>query len=51
VVPPHAATIVYVQDETLIDSDGDGIPDSMDACPGTAPGAAVDASGCPLPRP
>ena len=47
-VPAHSAVIVYVQDPALVDSDGDGIPDSMDTCPGTAAGAAVDASGCPL---
>lgn len=30
------------------DADGDGVPDSKDACPNTPKGAAVDASGCPL---
>src|SRR6266852_659206 len=29
------------------DSDGDGVPDSKDACPGTPAGAVVDAQGCP----
>jgi len=28
------------------DGDGDGVPDANDACPSTAPGLAVDASGC-----
>jgi len=28
------------------DSDGDGVPDSIDKCPNTPPGAKVDASGC-----
>lgn len=28
------------------DSDGDGVPDSRDACPGTPQGATVDARGC-----
>jgi OmpA-OmpF porin, OOP family len=28
------------------DSDGDGVPDNMDKCPGTAPGTEVDANGC-----
>jgi len=28
------------------DSDGDGVPDDADACPGTPPGIRVDASGC-----
>jgi hypothetical protein len=30
------------------DGDGDGLPDRFDICPSTAPGAAVDASGCSL---
>ena len=29
------------------DSDGDGVPDSIDQCPNTVPGASVDAVGCP----
>lgn len=33
------------------DSDGDGVADSQDACPGTPLGVAVDARGCPLPPP
>jgi len=33
----------------VLDSDQDGVPDSLDACPNTALGTAVDASGCPLP--
>lgn len=31
------------------DSDGDGVPDLYDKCPGTAAGTKVDGSGCPLP--
>lgn len=30
------------------DSDGDGVPDNLDQCPGTPAGAPVDAKGCPL---
>lgn len=30
------------------DSDGDGVPDDADLCPGTAKGVKVDAKGCPL---
>lgn len=30
------------------DSDGDGVPDSRDQCPGTPAGAAVDGRGCEL---
>jgi|Deesub1362A_J573_1020465.scaffolds.fasta_scaffold00178_12 OOP family OmpA-OmpF porin len=32
----------------LIDTDGDGVPDSQDRCPGTPRGVAVDVKGCPL---
>src|SRR6185436_5899840 len=28
------------------DSDGDGVPDNVDQCPGTAPNTIVDARGC-----
>jgi hypothetical protein len=28
------------------DTDGDGVPDGSDLCPGTAPSATVDANGC-----
>jgi OOP family OmpA-OmpF porin len=30
------------------DSDGDGVVDSKDKCPGTPKGVSVDSSGCPL---
>ncbi len=30
------------------DSDGDGVADDMDRCPGTASGVKVDGNGCPL---
>lgn len=33
--------------ETEADSDGDGVPDSRDECPGTPKGVAVTAFGCP----
>ena len=47
-VAPRSAAILYAQEPTLIDSDGDGIPDGQDLCPVTPAGAAVDAKGCPL---
>ncbi len=43
---PYSAMLLYAQDPALVDSDGDGIPDSQDACPGTPPGAVVNAAGC-----
>jgi OOP family OmpA-OmpF porin len=33
----------------VLDSDGDGVPDYMDKCPGTPRGVEVDKDGCPLP--
>jgi outer membrane protein OmpA-like peptidoglycan-associated protein len=30
------------------DSDGDGVPDKADRCPGTPQGSVVDARGCPI---
>lgn len=30
------------------DEDADGVPDSLDECPGTAEGAVVDANGCSI---
>jgi len=32
----------------LVDSDGDGVPDDLDLCPGTAAGSAVDEHGCSI---
>lgn len=31
-----------------LDSDGDGVPDSLDQCPNTPPGMKVDRVGCPV---
>jgi hypothetical protein len=47
-VAARSAAIVYAQNTALVDSDGDGIADSQDTCPNTAPGTPVNASGCPL---
>ncbi len=35
----------------VLDTDSDGVPDNLDQCQGTAPGTAVDASGCPVQPP
>jgi OOP family OmpA-OmpF porin len=34
----------------VVDSDGDGVTDDLDKCPGTPAGTPVDSSGCPLPQ-
>ena len=40
-------TPVVVVDD--LDSDGDGVPDSIDACPDTPMNVVVDERGCPVP--
>ncbi len=45
-VAARSAAVLYARDSSWLDSDGDGVPDSQDQCPGTAGGAAVNASGC-----
>ncbi|MFY9112593.1 MAG: outer membrane beta-barrel domain-containing protein [Desulfomonilia bacterium] len=32
----------------VVDSDGDGVPDDLDACPNTPAGVTVDGRGCPV---
>lgn len=39
---------MVLPDPILPDSDGDGITDQFDKCPGTPAGVAVDSHGCPL---
>ncbi len=34
----------------VVDTDGDGVTDDLDQCPGTPAGTAVDTNGCPLPQ-
>ena len=52
-VPPmkeplvDTAPIILVESD--LDSDGDGVPDSIDACPGTPMNVVVDERGCPVP--
>lgn len=44
--PAAPVNVVSVQD--LADSDGDGVPDKFDKCPGTAQGMTVDGVGCAI---
>jgi len=39
---------VFISDPPYPDSDGDGVFDHLDPCPGTPSGARIDPSGCPL---
>jgi len=40
-------TTCTASETAVLDSDDDGVPDDVDACPGTSLGAVVDAAGCP----
>ncbi|HET8731246.1 MAG TPA: OmpA family protein [Moraxellaceae bacterium] len=46
VTPPPAPAVVAVDESMTRDSDGDGVVDALDKCPGTRRGAKVDANGC-----
>ena len=46
---PMVDTTPVVVVEADLDSDGDGVPDSIDACPGTPMNVVVDERGCPVP--
>ncbi|WP_428311961.1 OmpA family protein [Hydrocarboniphaga sp.] len=49
VVPAsEPVTTEVVKTETMADSDGDGVPDQFDKCPGTPTGMPVDGVGCGL---
>ena len=45
---PRSSAIVYTRDPRLVDTDGDGIPDVQDECPGTPANTGVNSRGCPL---
>lgn len=53
-VQPTNATIAANTTTTVdftvapVDTDGDGVPDTLDTCPGTPTGTTVDAAGCPV---
>jgi OOP family OmpA-OmpF porin len=46
--PPPEPEAQPMRVEAPKDSDGDGVTDDNDACPGTPAGAEVDTRGCPL---
>jgi len=60
----HTVTSILIREDTreaivktdtincidVEDEDNDGVPNSTDLCPGTAPGAPVDANGCSDPQ-
>jgi len=43
--PPKPAPVV-VEKVVIMDSDGDGVPDNLDKCPGTPKSARVNKDGC-----
>ena len=45
----RVAEIIPAQTCSTVDSDGDGVLECDDRCPGTLRGEAVDREGCPLP--
>jgi hypothetical protein len=47
-VPPRSGKIVFTQDPSRHDSDGDGVADSQDKCPNTGKGLQVNTKGCSL---
>lgn len=46
--PVRVVDPVTGRSDCAADSDRDGVPDTSDKCPGTAPGSVVDGSGCGL---
>ncbi len=48
--PPPEAPVEVVPVAAPVDSDGDGVADDLDQCPGTPAGEPVNEVGCPLPK-
>ena len=44
----HKGACVPQDPPPPLDTDGDGVPDTLDQCPGTVAGTTVDTSGCPV---
>lgn len=47
-LPALGSTVIYSRDNSLVDTDGDGISDMQDQCPATPAGAVTNARGCSL---
>lgn len=45
--PEPEPVVPEVVEDVIVDSDGDGVADHLDACPGTPRNVVVDAQGCP----
>ncbi|OOR87482.1 hypothetical protein B0181_10285 [Moraxella caviae] len=48
VAPAPEPVAPTVLEDVVVDSDMDGVPDHLDACPGTPRNVVVDARGCPV---
>lgn len=48
VAPVAEVVEPVVLEDNIVDSDNDGVPDHLDACPGTPANVVVDARGCPV---
>ncbi|MBU0991867.1 MAG: OmpA family protein [Proteobacteria bacterium] len=49
--PAPVKEVVVPPPPVVVDSDGDGVPDKIDACPGTPKGVEVDERGCWILKP
>ena len=47
-LPSEGKDCGMAKEEPVLDTDGDGVPNIDDKCPGTPPGVTVDSDGCPL---
>jgi parallel beta-helix repeat protein len=47
-IPPRSGKIVFTQNLSLLDSDGDGIANSQDQCTSTVKGLTANTKGCSL---
>lgn len=48
VIIEQPAPVVQIEEDRVVDSDFDGVPDHLDACPDTPTNIVVDARGCPV---